>query len=241
MDDRLEAAIACRASVTINVLPDEELHCHAKFIAADEHGIWVQCTHAPRGVLEGLVLDRLETEASFCLEGSKYIFTTKVLKKKRDFWLTASYAIEVWLLEAPTTVTKVQRRATERFRVPDGGAIYGKLLRINPERPKETPKSMSRTMWDISAGGVSFVMPMSHKLLASDPETPFVVMLNHGGKPFILRCGLVYTRELSPHTVRFGFQFNTAEVQPAGSMELLARVLKELERRHRQRAALPLL
>jgi hypothetical protein len=230
--DQLDSAVSDRCAVTLTGAGDE-ISLPAKFLSlsADPPGVWVQVTTAPAAAAaaatELLASAPRPLTGCFLRDGARYLFETTVVKRDRHHWLTDSLYVDALLLSLPDEVTSPEFRRNRRYRISDSvGGIHAQVFRGGPGGE---PEEIAGALWDLSAGGVSFVCSNAKSVADVTTRQPVVVVLNFRGKRMLLLARRTHVRQFAGRPVRLGLKFDFSRPASAPAESALLRACNELE------------
>jgi hypothetical protein len=233
--DIVEQAIRRKAGVrlTVSVCTIEHLY-EARLIGPsappEPQGVWAQLTKGEPAILETIIRSQAPMHGSVYLDGVGIGFDTRLLMRNKHYWIEDRLMIDGLLLEPVRDIEIIQNRQEQRFAVRDSGGISATLFRINAGG---AAAAMTAKLWDLGAGGASFICPVHRKLLAIGPEERFLAQFNFRGATIQREGKLVYQRTLAGKAIRLGIEFDPSapcNSENATEMEQLMELLERLNR-----------
>lgn len=236
--ENLDLAVSAHAALTLTPA-DGCSSAPAKFLSAsaDPPGIWVQITATPAAAASAatdqLATDNTPVTASFVHDGARFLFDTTVARRDKHHWLTDTLYVDALLLVFPDEVTSPEHRRARRHRISDSvGGIHATLYRAGDNgEPAEVPG----VLWDLSAGGASFVCPTAKAANELPAKKPLVVALNFRGRRILLLAYRTHARQLSGRSARLGLRFDFSRPTSAPSQTALLRACAELDQQAQPR------
>ena len=190
-------------------------HHKSRFLAEDDAGFWVESVPAERELVEELIGSARQAGVSFKSGNTKIVFATPLLRLDRNYAVNASVSVEALLVQQPTDIQAIQRRANYRAAVVADSDLSVRVWHIARTVPlKDRPVSSQEIptrLRDISTGGIGVV------LIAKDKDTPRVtpddrlrvqLTLPDGGELLLegrLRYPVKFAKDATE--VRAGIQF----------------------------------
>ncbi len=169
-------------------------------------------------------LARTPLTAIVAIEGSRIEFTTTVTERRKHLWINERVMIDGVRIADPARLTDVNLRTEPRYRTSDSaGGIYGTLIVNN--------KAIAGgSLWDISAGGASFLVPMDRTLMGLPKGQPFECHIIFRGQKLLLKGKLTHTKTFSTRTLRLGLKFAKGANETAPAMvAALTSAIRQLE------------
>ena len=154
-------------------LPDAMglLHHHkSRFLAEDGNGLWIESAHAQRELVEEMIRSTRKAGVSFRSGVTRYVFAVPILRREPDYQVNAGMIVEAMLVQQPTEIQPIQRRANYRATVFTDSELAARIWRIGrsaylQDRPAAAQELPVR-LRDISTGGIGV------NFLAKDGEPP---------------------------------------------------------------------
>lgn len=231
IEENLDNAIAAKSQLTLIPLNVESRATEmAKLLSVDDDGIWVQPAK-PNGVtVRKLIDEQVQLLGQFFDRDARYSFLTRILRRKQDYWLTDTVAIEAWLLEPPGTVDTLQERILPRFRVTENKkALHAKVTILQAPAPIRTGDAPG-AMVDLSVGGIGIVCPSQLAILRSAPRTIlYQAGIQFGIQKIMLKGYMVQARPVSAQSMRIGIEFLPSSEQAPTAIADLEALLTKLD------------
>jgi len=229
-------------------LPDAMglLHHHkSRFLLEDGKGFWIESARADRELIEEVIGSGRKAGVSFRSGVTRFVFAAPILRREPDYPVNASVSVEAMLVQQPTEIHPIQRRANYRARVSADSELSARIWRIarsaylhdRPAAAQELPTRLR----DISTGGIGVTF------LAKDGEPPRITPEDRlriqltlaEGEELILEGRLRYPLKLpkAATEVRAGVQFKQLNDDLAERQMLatLTKVVGEMQRAEARR------
>jgi c-di-GMP-binding flagellar brake protein YcgR len=223
-------------------------HYKSRLLAEHEGGILVESPGGESALIQELIEKRTPCGISFRGGTSKVMFASPILRPEIGWRINADTVVDAVLLEFPTQIKALQRRANYRVDIPLDADLSLRVWRI-AERAyiKEQPmaaQEIKAKIRDLSTGGVGVT------LFGKDNQKPLVstadrlrVMLRYGEQSLIVEGRMRSpTGESGANTIVTGIQFKKLENDLEGRRVLtqLTRIVGELQREETRRIRLGL-
>jgi c-di-GMP-binding flagellar brake protein YcgR len=222
------------------------LHHHkSRFLAEDGGGLWVESARADRERVEEMIRSTRKAGVSFRSGVTRYVFAAPILRRESNYQVNAGMTVEAMLVQLPTEIQPIQRRANYRAMVAADSGLSARIWRIGrttylQERPTAAQELPVR-LRDISTGGIGV------NFLAKDGEPPRIAPEDRlrieltlpEGEELILEGRLRYPLKPGKDTaeLRAGIQFKQLNDDLAERQMLatLTKVVGEMQRAEARR------
>ena len=223
------------------------LHHHkSRFLAEDGKGFWIEAARADRELVEQMIGSARKAGVSFRSGVTRFVFAAPILWREPSYQVNAGLTVEAMLVQQPTEIHPIQRRANYRARVSADSELSARIWRITrsaylQDRPAAAQELPIR-LHDISTGGIGVTF------LAKDAEPPRItpddrlriqLTLPGGGAELIIEGRLRYPLKLAKDAteVRAGLQFKqfNDDLAERQMLATLTKVVGEMQRAEARR------
>ena len=155
----LDAAIARNGGVVVSFLRgDRFTHHKSRFLAEDPDGCWVEACPSARGMIEEMMATGRQAGVSFKADGNRGIFAPAVLRRERNFHVTAFATVDAILLQRPEEIRIIQRRHDYRVTITEDSELAVRIWRMGRHADlREAPGAKNELvtlMRNLSIGGM---------------------------------------------------------------------------------------
>ena len=229
-------------------LPDAMglLHHHkSRFLAEDGNGFWIESAHAQRELVEEMIRSTRKAGVSFRSGVTRYVFAVPILRREPEYRVNASLTVEAMLVQQPTEIQPIQRRANYRAMVVADSDLSARIWRIGrsaylQDRPAAIQELPAR-LRDISTGGIGVTfLPKDGEPPRIAPEDRLRIQLTlPGGDELIIEGRLRYPLKLAKDAteLRAGIQFKRLndDLAERQMIATLTKVVGEMQRAEARR------
>jgi c-di-GMP-binding flagellar brake protein YcgR len=254
----LDDAVARNLGIVLS-LPSAGMlrHHKSRFLAVADDGIWIECPHDDRALIDDLMQRKLSAAVSFKSSVNKTSFVSQIVKRDDKHQINAQTVVEALLISRPAEIKSVQRRTDYRVRLHESAELSVKIWRIAEQADLQVPPSATAEvkvqMRDISSGGMGItVFPpaeetatMAQKMgLMSDERLR--IELRAGEHQLIIEGRVRHAPRNDDKAIaekrpqRVGVQFSKlgSDLEGRRSLATLTRIIGEMQREEARRARL---
>jgi hypothetical protein len=178
----------------------------------DGGGVWVHALGGEGRIMERLASCRGPIQATFTLSGTRYRFTTEVVRRERR-WCSDTMIVDAVLLSEPADVGRVEHREHKRVLVSDCG-VQARLYLPSATLPKPLGRDGSEIpvkVWNLSVGGAALMFPLDRRFLLLAGGDVLVIGLACWSRQARHLCALRHVQRLSNNIARMGVEFVAGE------------------------------
>ncbi len=214
----LDRAVTGRLSGTLSLPQDARQQWPVRFLAHEpvQSGIWVEPMGENQSSLDSVIAAGAQVEIALCHSHTRHAFRTTIVRRNKHFWLSETMMFNALLLRGPVRLYPAERRAHNRYLVPDGSHIVSTIVCPGAFTPTRV------TPWDICPAGVSFLCPRETVVTALKPEDTLQLNITTRGKSISAQATVRFSRFLTDRVIKVGVKFLSASLDEISQHQLVS-------------------
>jgi c-di-GMP-binding flagellar brake protein YcgR len=247
----LDAAIARNGGVVVSFLRgDRFTHHKSRFLADDPDGCWVEASSSARGMIDEMMATGRQAGVSFKAGGNRGIFAAAVLRRERQFHVTAFATVDAILLQRPEEIRIIQRRHDYRVAITEDSELAIRIWRLGRHadlrEPPSSKNELVTLLRNLSVGGLGVTFRANGDVppRVSCDDRLRVELTVPSGKQLLLEARMRHPQKPPEGAmeVRAGLQFKVLDddLDARGARAMLVKVVGEIRRREVRRYRLGL-